>query len=160
MKQDRVHDGREAVGHDFQLAQDRWKTAERLGQVLIALDLKVHPADDFVERHPLLRVVLILPGDFVQGIGHVEGVVLVLGVEDERQLVATLGHLHQPLVLALVALVEPGPHVFDLLVLLMEFGAQDAEGLGEIAFVENGERRDGGKQCQQQYGEGFLFHPL
>ena len=158
LQEDGVHDGRKAVGYNVDLVQDRWQAPQGFGQVLVTLDFEVEAGHDFIERQPLLLVVLVLLGHFVEGVGDVEGVVQILRIEDQGQLVAALRHFDQPLVLAVVAQGQAGAHVFHLLVLLVEFRAQDAEGFGEIALVEHGESRNGGQQRHEQDREEFLFH--
>ena len=156
--QDRIHHGRETVGNQVDLVEDGREAAQRFSQMFIALDLQVEAAHDLVEGHPLFRIVLILPGHLFQGISHVEGVVLILGIEDQGQLVALLGHFDQALVLQLVALSQTGLHALHLGVLLVEFRAEDAERLGEVALVEDG---IGGKREHQDERKGyedFLFH--
>ncbi len=76
--QDRVHHSGKAVGNQVDLVEDGREAAQGFGQMFIALDFEVEAGYDLVEGHPLFRIVLILPGHFFQGIGHVEGVVLIL----------------------------------------------------------------------------------
>ena len=158
VQEDGVHDSREAVGHHLDLVQNRRQAPQGFGQMLVALDFEVEPGHDFIERQPLLLIVIVLLGHLVEGVGDVEGVIQVLRIEDQGQLVAALRHFDQPLVLAVVAQGQAGAHVFHLLVLLVEFRAQDAEGLGEIAFVEDRVGGDGEQQGHQNDREKFLFH--
>ena len=155
---DLVDDGRETVGQDLDLVEGRRQAPQGFRQVLIALDLEIDAAYDFVERHLLLLVVLVLFAHLLQGIGHVEGKVLVLRVEDEGQLVAALGHLHEPVVLDMVGLHQPCAPLRYLFVLLVEFGSEDGQGLGEIALVEHGIGRDGKRERDRKNEDKTLFH--
>ena len=137
---------RKAV-HVFKLGR---QAAQRLYQARIPVYLQVQPADHLVEGQFALAEILIFPGDLLEGVGHVEGAVLALRIEHERQFVALLDYPDEAAVLRIVAPFHPAGTLPALLDFLMEFVAQHGEGIGKVALVEDGEGRDAQRQHQQR----------
>ena len=83
--------GAVAVGHQLR----RGQALEGRDQAVVPVDVDVEPGDDVVERELLRGELVVLAGHLVQGVGHVERVVLLLRVQHQGQLVAPLHHLHE-----------------------------------------------------------------
>ena len=96
-----------AVGNDLFFLKDRGNTPQGLYEPLVAVYLHVCAFDDLVVGHLPLVEALVFAGGLAQGVGDIEGEVLVLGVKYERVFVAALYHLHHPVVLDVVALAHP-----------------------------------------------------
>ena len=68
----------QAVGHADDGVELGWETAQRLDEAGIALHLDVEVADDTVERPTVLAELVVLLGDLLQGVAHIEGEPLFL----------------------------------------------------------------------------------
>ena len=73
----------------------RREALEGVDQAVVPVDVDVQPGNDVVERQSLRGKILILAGHLVQGIGHVERIVLLLRIKHQGQLITSLHHLDE-----------------------------------------------------------------
>lgn len=92
----------EAVGQVFDFRDFRGKSAQRLDEAGVAVDLDVQVNHDAVVRRLVLGKFLKLILDLLQGETEVERVFLFLRIEAQRKLVALFHNVHHPLVLKVV----------------------------------------------------------
>ena len=92
----------EAVGQVFDFRDFRGKSAQRLDEAGVAVDLDVQVNHDAVVRRLVLGEFLKLILDLLQGETEVERVFLFLRIEAQRKLVALFHNVHHPLVLKVV----------------------------------------------------------
>lgn len=92
----------EAVGQVFDFRDFRGKSAQRLDEAGVAVDLDVQVNHDAVVRRFVLGKFFKLILDLLQGETGVERVFLFLRIEAQRKLVALFHNVHHPLVLKVV----------------------------------------------------------
>jgi hypothetical protein len=110
-------------------------------QAVISVYFESEPCEHVVVRHLVLAEIIVLPGDFLEGVCHIESIVLVLRVEDETQFVA-LFHKSDHLASAgVIATVHPLLGAAHLGIILMELISKDGKSMGKVFLVENGENR-------------------
>ena len=113
-----------AVGHQSHIFQLRWEAAKRFNQSGIAVDFDVQLRHDAVVRRAVLVEVFVFLCHFLQCITDVEGVVLFLGIQHQREVVAFLGNIHHLLVLQFVIILQLGLRLGNLLVIIAQFPPQ------------------------------------
>ena len=135
----------------------RRQPPQRLQQPLVTVYLCVKPAYYLVIRHPAGIEKLIFAGYFLQRVGHVEGIVFVLGIQHEREFVVLLDHVDHLLVLFLVK----GLHIRSCraqpVILLLELVTEHRQGIAKVPLVEYGHGRDA-KKHKDCDNETLSFH--
>ncbi len=166
---DAVPDGAQAVGKVLLvgmvvvnlLLRDQGRGQRNQGgdQLFIPFDFNLHLGYDGVKGHPDVGEGLVFLGDLVQGVGEVEGVVLLLGIQHQGQFVGLLDQADQPFMRGFgiggnkhLALLHLG---FGHLQLL----AKDGQGLGKVLLVQDREGGDDGQKGNQGCNQ-FLSHIL
>ena len=126
---------------------------ERLYEILVTLHLSVHALhDECVGHSPLVELAVHLRC-FMACVSHVEGEVLLLRVEHECHLVASLHELYHLLVLLAVVLCV-ACHVLLLFVeRSLQFGTQHRERGDEILLLEHRPRMHAYEECSHEAEE-------
>ena len=145
------------IGDILQLGR---QAAQGLDQAGIALDLDVQLAGDLVVRQAVGIEILVFLGHGFQGIGQVEGVLLLLRIEHERQLVALLHDGDHPLVLLTVLFGQPRLGGEDLVIVRLQFVPECVQGRRQVAFAQHRRERQGQQEGGRQGHDPFLFHPF
>ena len=130
----------------------RRKVLERYHHLLVAVDFDFGAGDDFViwdlgtvEGEVLVRHLL-------QGVGEVEGEVLLLGVEHERELVALFDQFHELRVLLLLGLGSAHRFGEEVLIGALQFIVEDLQGFSDVPFGEyRSSRKDSSGNDGRQY---------
>ena len=162
-----VPDGPQAVWKDvlmvvvnlFLRNQGGWQRNQGGDQLFVPFDFNLHMGYNGVEGHPDVGEGLVFLGDLVQGVGEVEGVVLLLGIQHQGQFVGLLDQADQPFMRGFgiggnkhLALLHLG---FGHLQLL----AKDGQGVGKVLLVQDCEGGDDGQKGNQGCNQ-FLSHIL
>ena len=116
----------------------RRQPPQRLQQPLIPVYLGIQSSYYLVIGHPAGVEQLILTGHLLQGICHVEGIVLVLRIQHERQLVVFLDHIDHLLMLGLVQGLHLRPGGAQPVILLLELVTENGQSVAQVLLVENG----------------------
>ena len=136
------------------------KALEGMDQAVVPVDVDVQAGDDVVKGQFSGSEVVILPGNLVQGVRHVESIVLFLGIQHQRKLIAALHHLDQAGMLAGVPAAEAFIAGLGVLPGGTKFIAEDRQGMGQILFTEDGEGRNQGQEGDGQGKYLLLSHTL
>ena len=116
----------------------RRKTLEGMDQPVVSVNVDVQAGNDVIERQFPGGKLFILARDLVQGIGHVERVVLLLRVEHQGKLVTPLHHRDQPFVLHFATLLRPRSPPLHRLESGTEFRKQHSQGLLQVLLIQHG----------------------
>ena len=115
----------------------RRNLAQRLYQILVARQLRVHALHDVLIRHASLAELAVHLRSLMAGVRHIEREVLLLRVEHQRHLVATLHQTYHLLVLRL-GIHRVAHHVLTLLVeRRLQFGAQHRQCRIKVFLLEH-----------------------
>ena len=151
----------QAVRHHFHFPELRRQTAERLNQARIPVYFHVNGRHNAVVGRSVLVEVVEFLAHLLQGIADIEGVVLLLGIQHQGQVVAFLDDVHHFLVLHIV----PGSHMLpraaDMQVIVIELPAQVGKRGVQPHSRKNCRSGHGNDEHRHQDGYKFArFHSL
>ena len=134
--------GQVETGHAVLLALHAEHTVGHLLQTddqrVVACNLVFGAFHECLERHALALELPILLGGLVTGVGQVEHVVLLLGVEHERVLVRPPHGGHQLVAQLFASFLVDGTAFSHLAIIVIQLGAQNLQRLGQVLLFQHG----------------------
>ena len=149
----------QAVRHHLHLPKFRRQTAQGLDEARIPVHLHIQAEHDAVIGRAVLVEVVVFPGHLLQGIADVKGVILLLGIQHQGQVVAQLDNLHHLLVLQGILAFHRFPRFVNLHIVVIQLPAQVGKRSVQTQSREHRQGRHSHyKQCRQDAEEFTFFH--
>ena len=118
-------------------------------QFFIPFDFNLHLGYNGIEGHPDVGEGLVFLGNLVQGVGEVEGVVLLLGIQHQGQFVGLLDQADQPFMRGF----RIGGNEYLALLHLgfghLQFLPQDGQRMAKIFFVQDRKGRNDEEKAKE-----------
>ena len=133
----------QAVRHHFQVPQFRRKAAQGLDEAGIPVYLHIQGGHNAVVRGAGFVEVPEFLGHLFQGIADIKGVVLLLGIQHQGQVVALFDNVHHALALNGVLAFHPRLGFSHLPIVVIQFPAQ----VGQRCIQIHARKHGHGRHC-------------